>query len=145
MAYEVIGRYMNCADIIGVKLRDLDTKSILKVKYKEFEKLVKQNKINNFKVITEDKEYIVGSKISDIEIEGLKGTYSICDRITNDNGEIIGYELIEESTYKKEKVDIKTAWQLAFNGSLKGVRAVYKKLTDESIKKLILVDNVVEI
>lgn len=144
MGYKVIGKFMGCTDIIGIKLKDLSNEQTLKVRYKEFEELVRNKEVIDAEIVDIDnKEYIIGIGLSEIEKQGLKGNFNVCDRIINEDGTVIGYKIIESTTYKIENIDIKTAWQLAFNGSLKGVRALYNRDSNK-INKMLIVDDMVE-
>lgn len=149
MEYEVTARCIKGTKLIGVKAKEINNgnvERIVKIKTEEFKKLAKGNKVKNFKVVTLDggNEYITGSKMSELEIEGIKGTFDISGRVTDENGKVIGYEIVNEDTQIKSKVSIEDAWRMGYNKSLRGIRPLCRKVGTR-VEKIIIVQSMIDL
>ena len=135
----MVGRYVEGEETTGYSILDGDGVT-LKVTVDDFNELVKAGKVGGFKfIVFEGEGYIVPVGTLTSQIRTLNTPiFDIIDRLYDDGGNVIGYEVLDEGG-KKLTLSKGKVWELAFGGLVSNADALYSE-SEGSIRKIITTD-----
>lgn len=140
--FRVAGRYTKGAEDTGYLLENLDggaKERQLKCSKNKFLELVRNEEVKDFTIVDMDgEESLVGLKsdISTYPTLLIKGNLQVIERVL-DEGKVIGYKVKNLSNGEESAISKEKAWELAFYGTLYGIKAYCKKEGNKLSKILI--------
>lgn len=140
--YQVVGRYTRGTINTGFLIEESDSgeeKKRVKCSTAKFMELARNEQIKDFKVTDIDgEELLVGLK-NDISVYPallVKGNLTVVNRLLDD-GHVVGYKVKNIETGEESSISKTKAWELAFYGTLSGIKALYKK-ENGNLRKILI-------
>lgn len=127
--FRIVGKYIQGLSITGYMVENIETSKKKLLKTADVIKLAEANKIYDANVEEFDgKKYLyIKQDINTIEdIENSKNNMEIIYRILDKSNMCIGY-MCKDNNGKSYKISRNKAWELAYNNSIKNVKAIVCK------------------